>query len=184
MSSLPELRPMTVEEWIAFEEAHPEIRHELVDGQIYAMTGGTRKHNLLTGNIYAACRAAALAQGCQAFVGDVKCLTGQNGFYPDVMVTCATDGPQHPLYVERPCLLVEVLSPSTGRTDKREKFAEYLRIASLEAYLIAEPEIVRIEVHQRTDDEWTHQLAGPGERIVLTCPDVVLEVDELYIGVG
>ena len=172
---------MSFDEWLAFEERHTEIRHELVDGKIFAMSGGSRRHNLLTGNIFAACRTPALADGCQPFVNDLKLRIGDTGYYPDVMVTC-DDGDEE-LYTDTPCLLVEVLSPSTSRTDKREKLGAYLGIASLDAYLLAEPGLVRIEVHQRIEGEWKHFVAGPGDAIALTCPEVTLDVDELYVGV-
>lgn len=171
---------MTIDEWIAFEESNPWIRHELVGGNVHAMTGGSKNHNIMAGNIYSACREAAVEQGCAVYINDVKVVVDDQGFYPDVMVTCADDQHVSDVFDTSPCLLVEVLSPSTGRFDKTGKLEAYLSIAALDAYLVAEPEIVRIEVHQRVDGEWKHSVAGPGDQISLTCPRVSLNVDDLY----
>ena len=181
MSSLPELHPMSVEEWIAFEEASPEIRHELVNGHVYAMTGASRRHNLLATNIGFAVRSGAQADGCRMYMNDMKLQIDNHGYYPAVMVVC--DPPTNDLIEYRPCLLVEVLSPSTGRIDRNEKRTYYTGLDSLHAYLIAEPDRVRIEVHQRIDGTWREFLAGPGDQIALSCPIVVLDVDDLYRGV-
>lgn len=179
--STPETAHLDFESWLAFEAASPTVRHELVGGNVYAMTGAMRRHNLLSASILAAVRPAAMADGCRAYVADMKVRVGADGYYPDVMVAC--DEPPDERFEDAPCLLVEVLSPSTETVDRREKLAAYTRLPCLRAYLIAHPDTPRIEVHRRHGGTWAQSVLGPGDSLVLECPEVGLSVDDLYQGV-
>ncbi len=168
-------------EWLDFEEANPSVRHELVGGQVYAMTGAVRRHNLLAGKIFGRLMDAALQQGCRPYTNDMKLRTGDNGYYPDVMVVC--DDPVDERYEVAPCLLVEVLSPSTETIDRREKMAAYTGLDSLVTYVLAHPDTIRLDVHRRKGNTWTQSVLGPGDSLELGCPHVELSVDDLHTGV-
>ena len=150
-------------------------------GNVYARTGAVRRHNLLTSGIGVTLRQAALDDGCRVYVNDMKVRVGDNGYYPDVMVVC--EPPVDDRFEIAPCLVVEVLSPSTETIDRREKLAAYTRLPSVQAYLIAHPDTVRIEVHRRHGDTWAQSVLGPGDALELRCPRVELHIDALYEGV-
>lgn len=180
--SAPETAHLDFESWLAFEEASPTVRHELVGGNVYAVTGALRRHNLLATSILSAVRGAAMGEGCRSYVSDMKVRAGADGYYPDVMVACGE--PPDDRFEDAPCLLVEVVSPSTSTVDRREKLAAYTRIPTLRTYLIAHPDTPRIEVHRRHGDTWAQSVLGPGDIVALECPTVGLAVDALYEGVA
>src|SRR5215472_9468794 len=135
-------RPMTFEEFLAFEEASP-TKHELVAGYVFDWNGGeirglagaTRRHNGIAGNIFARLWNARRG-GCQVYGSDMRLRVRDTAsYYPDVQVVCdPTDTNEQ--FTSRPCLIVEVLSPSTASVDRREKLLEYQSLDSLRAYLI------------------------------------------------
>src|SRR5262245_51494053 len=125
-----ELGPMTVEEYLAFENSSP-MRHEFVAGRVYAMTGTTARHNRIVSNIHARLRTATSKGTCAAYFIDLRVRVARNRiYYPDAVVVCT---PHHgdALLFETPCLVVEVTSAATRRIDRGEKLDAYLGIPSL-----------------------------------------------------
>ena len=187
MSSAQRRTLMTIDEFIAFEDAS-DTKHEFLGGHVYAMTGGSIAHAQITANLLSLLHPAARSAGCRAFVSDAKLRIGDiASFYPDVMVCCdpADDDPRHR---ERPCLIVEVLSPSSIERDRETKLAAYTNLPWLKAYLIVDPLQPEVEVHARTSGPGSDPAAwakpviyGSGESFPVPCPDgFVLEVDALY----
>lgn len=177
--SAPVPTHVTVEEYLGLERESP-VKHELVGGVMHAMAGASARHTMLALAVASALRSAALATGCRTYMADMKVRVGDAFYYPDVMVAC--DDLPDPYYETAPCLLVEVLSPSTATVDRREKVGAYTGIPGLQAYLIIDPASPGVEVHQRIAGRWTSRAYGPGESIPLACPPVTLHVDELYEG--
>ncbi len=148
---------------------------------MWAMTGGTRRHNRLSGRLFAKLLAAGEPAGCRTYMADVKVLTDQAGYYPDVMVVCGEDGPNE-YYEEHPCLIAEVLSKTTSDRDRREKWAAYKEIASLQHYLLISQTDTIIEHRYRTDLGWSTEVLGPTDTLQLRCPNVAITVQSLYEG--
>lgn len=124
----------------------------------------------------------ARADGCRAYRADMKLRIGEDFSYPDTMVVCAE--PDDDRYETEPCLIVEVLSPSTRTIDTREKVGTYTRVETLRAYVIPDPDTAHIQVHRRgADGSWTMTGYGPGDTIALECPRVEIDLDGLYDGV-
>ncbi len=121
MSHASKLTKMTVDEYMAFE-MRATVRHEFVDGRLFAMSGATKRHNIIAGNIYSILRAHVRGSQCRAYVSDVKArVESMNIFYyPDVMVSCDLFD-KDSTFAARPVLIVEVLSRSTAAIDRREK---------------------------------------------------------------
>lgn len=180
--------PMTVEEYLAFEEVS-SVRHEYVDGYVYATTGGSLRHNYIAGNIAVLLRAAARGGPCRVFTSDVKVRADESKFYyPYVVVVC---GPVDMVgrVIRNPCLVVEVLSPSTRAVDQREKVAAYRRIDALAAYLTVEQDQRVLERHYCDDSAggWglgTFSGGTARTRVPVPCPDAVLTLDEIYEDTG
>lgn len=173
---------MTVEEYLAFEAAS-ETKHEYVAGEVYAMSGVTRRHARIVTNLVFRLRAAAQGGPCDVLT-EVKFRPRRDRFYyPDVMVVC-TPGGDDDLVVRDPCLVVEVTSPATARIDRGEKLDAYRKSAPLQAYLVVDHRRRRVERHWRdTSGTWRREEVTGDERIALPCPEITLVLDEIYEGV-
>lgn len=166
-------------------ELSSEVRHEYVDGQVYAMVGASRTHGRIVAALSYSLMPKAREKGCQLFLSDMKVrldFAGQEVYYyPDVVLVCDPDD-QATYYTERPCLIVEVLSDSTERIDRREKLLAYQKLPSLEAYLLVAQDARRVEVFRRAAD-WQHELHTDGA-IDLPCVNGSLALDDVYLDVG
>jgi Uma2 family endonuclease len=168
-------------------ELEAEHKSEYVGGTVVAMSGGTQAHNLMAIRLVRLLGPAGDEAGCQLFGSDMKvAIEDHTVYYPDVTVSCEPE--DDPLLLRRPCLIAEVLSPSTASIDRREKRRWYQTIPSLQAYLVVDPNAVHIEAHIRNTsgafDGWDHRHLGPGDVINLACLDFVLDVSELYRPLG
>ena len=178
------MRPSyTIDEYLALEEAS-EVKYEYIDGEIYAMTGVTRRHNSIALGIATLLKSAAGRGPCRVYISDVKLQVGRKIYYPDVMVACGPEG-SDPRIEDAPCLVVEVVSPSTESIDRREKLAAYKWIESLRVYLIVDQDQRRVERHWRGDDGrwWTAAYEGAGH-VPVACPGtgLTLDLDAIYDG--
>ncbi len=109
---------LTEAEYLAGEQ-DGEIRHELIDGQAYDMTGASDYHNKLSGNLYAELRTALKRNNspCSFYINDKKVKVNHNFYYPDVMMACDQEDKSNDYFITRRIIIVEVLSPSTRRFD-------------------------------------------------------------------
>lgn len=170
---------ITVEDYLAGEE-YAEFRHEYLDGAVYAMGGASDKHGLIAGNVFAKLNSA-LPDSCQAFISDMKVhiqVGAQEIFYyPDIVVSCAQDD-RELYYREKPILIVEVLSSSTERLDRYEKFSNYIELASLQEYVLIEQRFKLIELYRRAN-RWDREIVTQG-MFRLESVGLDLSVDEVY----
>lgn len=163
-------------------EESSQIRHEYLNGQIFAMTGGSREHNLITGNIYNRLKNHLRGSQCQVFVADMKVRIERDdvSYYPDVVVTCNPQDKEK-FFLTKPCLIVEILSPSTENIDRREKLMAYRRIEELQEYLIVSQDNVEVEVYRKDErGNWTRQIIGKNDPIDLTSVNLQLAMTEIY----
>jgi Uma2 family endonuclease len=177
------LQPMTIDEYLAFEETSG-VRHEFVGGDLYAQAGASDAHNRIALNIASRLLGAAGDGPCRVYMSDMKlAIADESVYYPDVMVTC--DPNDTDAYVKNnPCLVIEVLSPSTASIDRREKLLAYRRIPALKAYVILFQDEVRAIRHWRDDEGawWQAEVANEG-RVPLPCPRLDLTLAEIYRGI-
>jgi Uma2 family endonuclease len=170
---------MTLEEYLAFEEQSP-IKHEYVAGEVYAMSGVTLRHNVITLNLVRHLHGPARRRGCSVLATDVKLQTADRVYYPDVMVACGKAA-QVELIVEEPTFLAEVTSRSTRATDRREKLEAYKQIAPLRCYLIVDQRREHVIAYTRdAGGEWARdEIAGDGE-VAIAGLDLRLTTAEIY----
>lgn len=172
--------PIRVEDYLEGETL-TDIKHEYLDGEVVAMGGASARHGLVAGALYGALLPHARRKGCQLFIADMKVRvehTGQTYFYyPDLMLACAPDD-RETYYRRNPCLLVEVLSPSTERIDRREKLFAYQAIPSLREYLLVDPDKRSVEIY-RFGDPVRYETCTEGA-FRLDCLDVEITLDEVY----
>lgn len=146
---LPQTKP-TLESYLDWEADQPE-RHYYYGGEIFAMVGVRQAHAHVSGNLYAALKAALRGTPCRVFVADMKLLVREADavFYPDVTVSCDARDRSTPLYLAHPKLVVEVLSDSTAAFDRGGKFAACRRIETLEEYALIDIDARRVEVFRK-----------------------------------
>ncbi len=174
----------TAEDYLTLERS-ASIKSEFHEGQIYAMTGASRKHNLITVNIAGELRDQLKKRPCEAYISDmrVKAAKVVNYYYPDIAVVCGT--PQfedtHLDTLINPTVLIEVLSPSTEAFDRGGKFAHYRKIASLQEYLLVAQDQPSIERYVRQGDVWIlTEAVGLEASVPLESIDCVLSLGEVY----
>ena len=169
-------------EYLASESQAP-VKREFVAGEVYAMAGATARHNRISLNVATRLDTATRGTPCEVFMADMKVKVEAHRafYYPDVLLACKP-GDDQPLYRTRPCLLVEVLSPSTTGIDEREKWRHYRDIPTLRHYLLIDSESRQVCLHTREGADWLEQTLGEGERLRLTCGPVRLELGlaEIY----
>lgn len=175
-------KPVSPQEYLELEQA-AEVRHEFVDGVMYAMAGTSRTHNFIATNIFRHFANLADAKSCRVFHADMKLQIGSDFYYPDVMVVCAPE-PENEYYETDPCILVEVLSESTKNTDLREKVVVYRQLKSLQTYLIVDPGSKTIRHYFRDPSgNWQHEDVSNSGTIPLPCLSGAIELDGVYRGV-
>ena len=169
-------------------EAESDLRWEWVDGQMWAMAGGTPAHSAIGTNITGLLHSALRGRPCRPYNADLRLRVPASGlaFHPDVAVVC---GPlvldtEDPNAATNPTVLVEVLSKSTERLDRFDKFLHYRKLPSFRDYLLISQTEARVQ-HFRRNADGTWQLTEytAGETVPITSIDVVLAVDEVYAGV-
>jgi Uma2 family endonuclease len=157
------------------QEIHARERHEFVDGNLFVMPGGTDRHNLIAGLLFAQMLPSGMQLGCQVYFSDVLIKTPDNtGYYPDIFVVCDPSADQARVKY-RPCLIVEVLSKSTEAIDRGEKLRRYCSIPSLETYIMLEQREARAEIYSRqSDGSWRYSTLEGDAMLIL--PPLQLEV--------
>ena len=189
---------LTPEEYIAFERKAPpdsEIsRYEYLNGELIAMSGASRAHNLITNNISSELRSLLKGTGCETYASDmrVSAPVTSSYFYPDVVVVCEEPRFEDDVFdiLLNPIILVEVLSPSTEAYDRGEKFSHYRHLASLQEYVLVSQDKVLVERYRRpqkheiapvTTKDWIFTAFQALEDILpLTSSQCELPLQEIY----
>jgi len=184
----PMIRPgISAEDYLEIERAAEE-RHELIDGEMFAMSGGTREHSLIAVKIVSRLDAALLSKPCEVFNSDMRIrIEAKSRYtYADALVVC---GPPQFLDEKRdtllnPTAIFEVLSNSTESYDRGEKFAGYRTLLSLQEYVLVSQKQKLVEhFHRQVDGSWLLRVSGAGESVSLPSLGCELAVDEIYFKV-
>ena len=156
----PRLSP---EEYLQFE-AESAIKHDYINGEVFAMAGASDAHVTIAGNLFALLRSHVRGSGCRVYIADMKArIEARNRFYyPDVMVTCDGRDQATSTYKRFPKLVVEVLSDSTEAFDRGDKFFDYQALPSLEEYVLINTRQQRVECFRRNPAGlWVFQYYTP-----------------------
>ena len=170
MSQPVKVTQFSEEDYLALEESS-EIRREYVAGRLYAMSGASERHNRIAGNVFFYLRGPARGGPCGVFMSDMKLRiqTPRAYYYPDVLLTCDPDD-RHELYKTCPCLVAEVLSPSTEAIDRREKLRAYQSIPQLRYILLIASNRTEVDYFCRNDQgEWETARLDEGEVLWVEC---------------
>jgi Uma2 family endonuclease len=171
----------TPEEYFAWEEQQL-VRHEYIDGQVYAMSGGTIDHSDIAGNFLSLLKAHMRGSGCKTLNSDarVNILESSHYVYPDVSVTCDERDKTTTQYITYPCLVVEVLSSSTEAYDRGNKFKLYRRNPCLQEYVLVSAETMAIELFRKVDNNWSLIDYEPGSMVELASVKLTFPIEQVY----
>ena len=157
MSSVAAQTHMTPEEYLAFERK-ATTKNEYLNGQIIAMSGASRVHNLITGNIFNGLYTQLIEREYETYASDMRVKAPQTASYtyPDVVVVCDEPRFEDGVFdtLLNPIVLIEVLSPSTEVYDRGEKFAHYRQIDSLQEYVLISQDRISVEHYLRQGTQW------------------------------
>ena len=159
-------------------ELTSEIKHEYIDGYVYAMSGASKNHDRIAGNIFLEFGNHLKKTLCEPFTSDMKVKVGSKYFYPDVTVVC-DDKTQAEYYTESPVILVEVLSKSTRRRDEKLKRMIYQTIPTLQEYVLIEQDFVDVEVCRRSEG-WVSNHYFMGDEVTFESIGLTVPVEEIY----
>jgi Uma2 family endonuclease len=171
------------EEYLKIDRASVDVKYEYMDGQMYAMSGGTVNHAEIALNLLIALREHLGDGPCHAFSSDVRVQVAEEKYYyPDVTVSCNPEDWQQGAndMVRTPRLVVEVLSPSTESFDRGKKFRTYQACPSIEEYVLIRTEYQEVEIYNRQSDIWTYRRFEPGQDIELRSIGLTIPLAALY----
>lgn len=175
---------LTPAEYLAFER-ESEVRHEYIDGEIYAMAGGSFEHSLIIGNLIRELGTALKGRHCFVCPTDmrIRIAASTRYTYPDVAVVCGEprfEGDRRDILLN-PLVIVEVLSESTERYDRGAKFAHYRTLPSLADYvLVSQTEPLVEHFHHTADGGWVLHVFAGGDALTLASLDCSIPIAEIY----
>ncbi|MBD2327583.1 Uma2 family endonuclease [Alkalinema sp. FACHB-956] len=175
-------RYFTPEEYFAWEAQQLE-RHELIDGRVYAMAGGTQNHSAIKLNIVTLVKSHLRGSQCNVFNSDLKVniLNTPNYTYPDLSVTCDDRDRENAFYITYPCLIVEVLSSSTEAYDRGKKFEKYRRNPNLVDYVLVSSEEIAIDIYHKNEaGDWLILSYRSGDLVELKSIGLSLPIEQFY----
>lgn len=184
MVALSDHYRLTVEEYLALEENSP-IKHEYMDGNVFAMAATTDSHNLIAGNLYALTRRHLRGSDCRVYFADLKVRLDQNNrfYYPDLLVTCDPQDNETSTYKRFPKLIIEVLADGTEAFDRGDKFNDYQTLDSLKEYMLVNSKRRRVEIFQRQEKGgWQYEShdSPPSSQVHLKSIDLSVAIADLY----
>jgi Uma2 family endonuclease len=184
MSSAAIKRRFTPQEYLALERKS-ETRNEYYNGEIFAMAGASREHNLIAGNVNAEIRDQILDRPCESYPSDMRVSIEATGLYtyPDVSVVCGEprfeDSEVDTLL--NPTVIIEVLSPTTEAYDRGVKFRHYRRVGSLREFVLISQDRMMVERYTRRGNDWVlSDLTDPDQVLNLESIGCQIPVDRIY----
>jgi Uma2 family endonuclease len=173
--------PMTYAEYLRLEEAG-EVKHEFVNGYVYAMSGGSAIHDRITGNIKTILDAHLDDGPCRAYGPNLRVRVSPTiAYYPDALVLCDETFDDRADEVRAPRLIVEVLSKSTESNDRGDKFLDYQTLPSFEEYLLIGSLRRSVERYRRAvEGRWTYQRYADGAQLTLETVGLTCAIAALY----
>lgn len=161
------------------------FRSEYVNGRVYALAGASRVHNLIVGNTFANLHAQLRGRRCEVYANEMRVKVESTGMYtyPDVVGLCEKPEveDEHLDTLLNPAVIIEVLSPSTERYDRGEKFAHYRRLPSLREYVLIAQDIRRIDHYRRDGDSWVlTEVSEPDASLVLGSLGATIALADIY----
>ncbi len=170
------------EEYLEGEKVS-QVKHEYIDGEVYAMAGASDAHVTITGNLFVLLRNHFRGSGCRVYMADMKAQIQaiNRYYYPDIMVTYDTEDREFDYFKSSPCLIVEVLSGSTEAFDRGKKFTDYRHLKSLQEYVLISQDTMSVECFRRNEEgRWVLYPYEKGEEVHLASVDFRFCIATIY----
>ncbi|HTK11661.1 MAG TPA: Uma2 family endonuclease [Ktedonobacteraceae bacterium] len=173
---------MTIEEYFELDRKSTDVRYEYIDGYVRLLAGETLDHATVSFNIARTLHALLRESPCRVYNSDVKVrLPGNRVVYPDVTVTCGQQEDGQSDILLAPCVIVEVLSPSTEDFDRGRKFTYYRQLPTIQEYVLIDPQHPSVEVFRRERRNlWMLYIFSLEDELYLTSLNVHFPVAALY----
>lgn len=178
MSTKVKINLLSEEEYLQ-GELHSEVRHEYIQGYVYAMVGASKRHNLIAINLLTSLRSHLKSSPCKVYFSDVKVKISDVFYYPDLFVSCS-ENKLSAYYETDPIIVVKVLSPSTEAKDRFEKRLVYKRLESLQEYVLVEQDKTQIDVYRRESDGWMVEHYAIGDHISFESIGYRTPIENIY----
>jgi len=179
---IPKLKTkISVEDYLNGETISP-VRHEYIEGEVYAMAGTSDNHNRIVNEFVTQLSNHLRNSECEPFSADIKVqVTANVYYYPDILVSCE-DPPKNPYFRNEPILIIEVTSPSTENIDRREKLLFYQQMPSVQEYVVVDQHKMNVEVHRRQPSGgWiTYYFNDRTDIVELASVELSIPVPEIY----
>lgn len=173
---------LSPEEYLQLEE-ESSIKHEYRQGDVYAMAGASNVHVLIAINLGSLLRNHLRGSGCLPYLSDTKVRIESINiyYYPDIAVTCDRRDRELSNFLRHPCLIVEVLSPTTEAFDRGDKFADYRQLESLQEYVLISQNRIQVDCFRRNDrGQWLLDPYRAGDTINLNSVNFFCAIEDLY----
>ena len=176
----------TLEEYFEMEQKS-SILHEYVGGEIFAMADPSQAHEIVAMNLAGSLHAHLQDRHCRTYKSNrqlqLKCLGDDCVYRPDIWVACGETRNAKGDYVDEPSIVIEVLSPSTARIDRREKVISYRQIPSINEFVLVAQKPAHVMIYRRSE-QWTPQVLGSLEDVLqLRSVELAIPVRSIYRGV-
>lgn len=172
---------ISVDDYLSVEEVSP-VRHEYISGEVYAMAGASQNHNRIAGSLFNLISRGLESSSREVYAGGMKVMVDADViYYPDLFVSCEGSF-ANPYYSQSPTLIIEVISPSTEHTDRREKLVAYQKMPSVHEVVLVAQEKIAVEIHRRqADGQWiTYYFDRSDEEFTLDSVELTLKLTEVY----
>jgi Uma2 family endonuclease len=179
----------TVREYFELDYTFPNAKYEYQDGRLRMMSGGTKAHDDIAFNTRFALKQQFITGPCSVQGSDMRVQVSENTyFFPDVTVTCdVADRRPSTKIIRSPRIVVEVLSPSTEKYDRKDKLKAYQACPTIQEIVLIDQFAPHVEVFRRREEggsEWDHGFYEEGQVVVLASVDVRIPIEEIYNGIG
>lgn len=155
-----------------------DIKHEYIEGEVWAMASASLRHNIITSTVSRHFGNHLEGTRCTAVSSDLKVKTNDSFFYPDVVVLCVDEN-EHNYFTDKPLIIVEVLSRNTRKIDQTIKMAAYKTLSSLQEYVLIEQDFAEVEVCRRNNN-WISERYFLGDDVMFESIGLTLSVEAIY----
>ena len=172
-----------IEDYLMLDKNSKNARYEYLDGELRMLAGGSPYHSAIIANLTIAIGRFLQDSSCWIYNSDVQLQLSETRYvHPDVTVSCDERAHESEEAIQYPCLVVEVLSPSTEAIDKIKKLAYYQECPTIKEYIMVDSQSIRIEVYRRENDGWKFQTYGPERVVKLESLDIQFPIKDIYRG--
>ena len=174
---------MDVEDYLLLNRGSKNIRYEYLDGEIRMLAGGSPDHSIVIANLTATIKGPLRGSQCRVYNSDVQVQLSEKRYvYPDITVNCDQRDRNQKETIHYPCLVVEVLSPTTEAIDRGRKATYYPACPTIQEYMMVDSQEVFVEVHRREGERWTINTFEPGDTVMLESLNIQFLLEEAYEG--